>query len=227
MNKIRLNKFLAGCGVSSRRKTDELIKSGRIKVNNIIVKELGVVIDDVEDKVLFDEKEIHPEEKLLFAFYKPRGVTSTVSDPYAEKTIGEFFPKKLGRIYPVGRLDKDSEGLILVTNDGELANKLTHPRYLHEKEYEVVIEGNNERNIKKFTQQFILDGYKIKPMRLSHIKKIQDKCWKINLILNEGRKRQIREVAKILNYTVKNIKRIRIGEFKLNRLKSGKYILLK
>ena len=222
MSKIRLNKFLADCGVSSRRKADDLIKSGRVKVNSLVIKKLGVVIDTRVDKVAFDNKGVQLANKVIFAFYKPVGVVSTVSDPYAKKTIADFFSKELGRIYPVGRLDKDSEGLILVTNNGDLANKLTHPRYLHEKEYEVVIEGKGDT--RRFTKRFVLDGYRIKPMKLSKVKKVSNNQWRINLTLQEGRKRQIRAVAKLLGYTVKNIKRIRIGKFKLDKLKPGKYI---
>lgn len=224
MSKIRLNKFLADCGISSRRKADDLIKSGRVKVNSLVIKKLGVVIDTDVDKVEFDHKNIQLENKVLFAFYKPVGVVSTVSDPHAKKTIIDFFPKKLGRLYPVGRLDKDSEGLILVTNNGDLANKLTHPRYLHEKEYEVIIEGKNDTNIKNFTRRFVIDEYRIKSMELSKIKKMSNNQWKINLVLQEGRKRQIREAARLLGYVVKRIKRIRIGKFKLGEIAPGKYV---
>jgi 23S rRNA pseudouridine2605 synthase len=223
MAKVRLNKFLAECGIASRRGADELIAQGKVKVNGGEVKELGIGVDPEKDRVEYLGKIIEPEIKLIFAFYKPRGVTSTNADEHAEKTIASFFPKSLGRLYPVGRLDKDSEGLMIVSNDGELANKLTHPRYEHEKEYEVIIAGNDPSKVKKFVDRFKLDGYLTLPMQLSKFKKIKPKYWQMNLVLREGRKRQIRRIADILGYKVSNLKRVRIGKLKLENLSVGKF----
>jgi len=223
MAKVRLNKFLAECGIASRRGADDLIAQGKIKVNGRAVKELGIGVDPQKDKVEYWGRIIKPETKLIFAFYKPRGVTSTTADEHADKTIADFFPKSLGRLYPVGRLDKDSEGLMIVSNDGELANKLTHPRYEHEKEYEVIIGGDDPSNVKKFSTRFQLDGYLTLPMQLSKFKKLKPKTWQMNLILKEGRKRQIRRIADILGYKVLELKRIRIGKLKLGNLSFGKF----
>ncbi|MBU1083087.1 rRNA pseudouridine synthase [Patescibacteria group bacterium] len=223
MTKVRLNKFLAECGIASRRGADDLIIQGKIKVNGRVVKELGAGIDPQKDKVEHLGKTIKPETKLILAFYKPRGVTSTNADKHADKTVADFFPKKLGRLYPVGRLDKDSEGLMIVSNDGNLANKLTHPRYEHEKEYEVIIEGNDPSNVKKFIKRFKLDNYLTLPMQLSKFKKVKSKTWRMNLVLKEGRKRQIRRIADILGYRVVELKRVRIGKLQLKELSSGKF----
>ncbi len=182
---------MAKCGVASRRGADDLIVYGKVKINGRVVKELGVSIDPQKDRVEYQGKIVKPEAKLILAFYKPKGVTSTVSDEHADKTISDFFPKSLGRLYPVGRLDKDSEGLMIVSNDGELANKLTHPRYEHEKEYEVIIQGDDPSNIERFIQRFKLNNYLTLPMRLTKVKKVKPKTWQMNLILREGRKRQI------------------------------------
>lgn len=214
---------MAECGIASRRGADDLIIRGKIKVNGKVVANLGVRIDPAKDKIKYQGKSLRPEAKLIFAFYKPKGVTSTVSDEHADETISDFFPKSLGRLYPVGRLDKDSEGLMIVSNDGELANKLTHPRYEHEKEYEVIIEGDDPSNVKKFVNRFKLDGYLTLPMQLSKFKKLKPKIWQMNLTLKEGRKRQIRIIADILGYQVIQLKRIRIGKLKLSDLSSGKY----
>lgn len=223
MAKVRLNKFLAECGIASRRGADDLIIQGKIKVNGRTVKELGIGVDPQKDKIEYQGRIVKPEAKLIFAFYKPKGVTSTTADEHADKTISDFFPKSLGRLYPVGRLDKDSEGLMIVTNNGALANQLTHPRYEHEKEYEVIIQGDDPSNVKKFSQRFKLDGYLALPMQLSKFKKIKSKTWQMNLVLKEGRKRQIRRIADILGYKVSNLKRIRIGKLKLGNLSAGKY----
>ena len=260
MVKERLNKFIAGAGIASRRKADELIAAGLIKVNSQVVTELGWQINPQVDRVEYQGREVKPAVPLLFMFNKPKGVTSTLSDRYASKTITDYF-KGMSRVYPVGRLDKDSEGLMLVTNDGDLANQLTHPRYEHEKEYEVVIEKmplivipakagiqarkqlsldprvKPEDDIKKkFSQEFVLDGYKIRPMRVRLIKKInlphptspyqgeeRRGYWLISLILQEGRKRQIRRVAEILGYKVTRLKRVRIGRLTLGNLPIGEY----
>ena len=221
---MRLNKYLAGAGIASRRKADELIQEGKVKVNGKVVNNLGVQIDPDNDKVEYQGRVLQPATPLLFMFNKPCGVTSTMADPHAEQTIADYF-KDVGRVYPVGRLDKDSEGLILITNDGDLANQLTHPRYEHEKEYEVMIQGSSESDgdMTKFAQSFKMDGSKIKPMRVKIINRISPSRWLIALVLQEGRKRQIRRVAEILGYKVIQLKRVRIGKLKLGHLSVGKY----
>ncbi|MFA5967576.1 MAG: pseudouridine synthase [Patescibacteria group bacterium] len=250
MTKMRLNKYLAGAGIASRRKADELIQEGKVKVNGKIITSLGIQIDPEKDKVEYQGKILQAATPLLFMFNKPAGVTSTMADPHAQKTVADYF-KDVGRVYPVGRLDKDSEGLLLVTNDGDLANKLMHPRYEHEKEYEVVISRHAEFSsasprkilparpgkrvqddgrgteredlITKFSQSFKIDGARIKPMRVKIINKISPNSWIISLILQEGRKRQIRRVAEMLGYKIIQLKRVRIGKLKLGHLSVGKY----
>jgi len=222
MAQIRLNKYLAGAGIASRRKADELITQGQVKVNGKIVKDLGSQIDPEKDQVEYRGKLIRSATFLLFMFNKPVGVTSTIADKHALKTIADYF-KNVGRVYPVGRLDKNSEGLILITNNGDLANQLTHPKYEHEKEYEVLISGQSINNVKRFGQSFILNNYKTRPMKFKLIKKISQDKWLIRLILQEGRKRQIRRVAEILGYKVVQLKRVRIGKLKLGNLSAGQY----
>lgn len=217
----RLQKILAEAGIASRRKAEELILDGRVKVNGKVVAELGVKADPDHDKIEFNGKLIHKAEPVIYAFYKPAGVTSTMSDPNAKKTIADYFKGK--RVYPVGRLDKYSEGLILVTNEGDLALELTHPRYEHEKEYEVIIRGKSDHNIIKFAKRFMLDGYQTQPMRLLHSKQIKPDQWIIQLILKEGRKRQIRKIAEKLGYQVIDLKRTRMGKLKLGDLQPGEW----
>ena len=302
MTKIRLNKFIAEAGIASRRKADEIIQDGLVKVNGQVVTKLGILVDPDHDEVKCQGKILRCAEQVIFMFNKPKGVTSTMSDQHADYIVADYF-KEEGRVFPVGRLDKDSEGLLLVTNNGALANKLMHPRYEHEKEYEVVIQCHAERAfrhsgeppkatpesynnqsirswtshdddtrksslggrkddgigkrddkrvpeddiVKKFSQSFRLDGRKTKPMRVKILKKISSPhppspkgygglrqtspyqgeerrgCWLISLILQEGRKRQIRHIATVLGYKVKQLKRVRIGKLKLGHLPVGKY----
>jgi pseudouridine synthase len=220
--KERLNKFLASAGISSRRKADELIAAGLILVNGKVAKELGTIIDPETDTIKFRGRVVQPENQVIYAFNKPVGVTSTVSDEHAEKTIADFFPKDI-RVYPVGRLDKDSCGLILVTNNGELANKLTHPRYEHEKEYEVILKGD-EKKIAQFAKPVKLDGSLTQPIKVKIIEKLTGNRYAVSLTLKEGRKRQIRRIAEILHLEVQELKRIRIGHLRLRDLAPGKFI---
>ncbi len=217
----RLQKILAQAGVASRRKAEELIFKGLVKVNGRVVTTLGSKCDVSKDKVEYNGKLISLGEPVIYAFYKPAGVTSTMSDPHAKKTIADFFKGR--RVYPVGRLDKYSEGLMLVTNDGDLALTLTHPRYEHEKEYEVLLQGKNDDNIPKLEQRFTIDGYRTQPMKLLEVKQKKEHQWLVGLVLKEGRKRQIRKVAEKLGYQVIDLKRVRIGKLKLGGLEPGRW----
>jgi len=222
MNKVRLNKFLAEAGIASRREADKLISAGLVKVNNQVIAEIGIKVDPSKDNVEFKNQTLQPAKPLIFMFNKPVGVTSTTKDAHANKTIADYF-KNMGRVYPVGRLDKDSEGLILVTNNGELTNQLTHPKFEHEKEYDVLIEGESDDNIPSFSAKFILDGYKTRPMQIKAVKPIGQSQWLITLILKEGRKRQVRKISEKLGYKVINLKRTRIGKLKLGSLPPGEF----
>lgn len=207
--------------MASRRKAEALILDGQVKVNGKVVKELGTKADMEKDTIEYAGKIIRPAQKIIYAFYKPAGVTSTMSDPNAKKTIADFFKGR--RVYPVGRLDKYSEGLMLVTNDGQLALELTHPRYEHEKEYEVILRGKQADNIPKFRQRFVLEGYRTQPMRLVTHEQIKKDQWLVRLVLKEGRKRQIRKIAEKLGYQVIDLKRIRVGKLLLGKLLPGEY----
>jgi 23S rRNA pseudouridine2605 synthase len=217
----RLQKILAEAGVASRRAAERLILDGRVKVNGTVVSVLGAKADIATDKIECDGRLLTRAPQVIYAFYKPAGVTSTMSDPNAKKTISDYFKGK--RVYPVGRLDKYSEGLLLVTNDGALALELTHPRYEHEKEYEVIIRGKSDHNIVKFSKRFVLDGYQTRPMRLLHHKQIKPDQWLVQLVLKEGRKRQIRKIAEKIGYQVIDLKRVRMGKLKLGDLAPGEW----
>jgi pseudouridine synthase len=215
----RLQKILSRYGVASRRKAEELILNNKVKVNGKISK-LGDKADIVKDKVFVNNKELKVKENFVYYILnKPKGYICSVEDRHSKKLITDLVSKE-PKVWPVGRLDKDTTGLIILTNDGDLTNKLTHPSFKHEKEY--VVEVN-----KPITPDFLQKmqkGIKLEEgnARADKIKKISDK--RFNLILHQGWKRQIRRMCKELNYSVLELKRIRIGKIKLGVLKIGKYI---
>ena len=221
MEEIRLQKYLADAGVASRRGAEQMIVEGRVSVDGKVVDKLGSKVGAGQE-VWVDGKKVGQLEKVvIYAFYKPRGVTSTNADPHARATIQQYFPEGT-RVYPVGRLDKDSEGLMIVTNDGKLAYQLTHPKHEHEKEYEIVLVGQG-KSFNEFEKGYSLKTGRIRPMQLVASKRISNAKWQVRLILREGGKRQIREVAKILGYEVVGLKRIRIANLKLGNLAPGKW----
>ncbi|MFA6422554.1 MAG: pseudouridine synthase [Candidatus Buchananbacteria bacterium] len=210
---MRLNKFLALSGVASRRKADELISDGKIKINGKIIKELGVQIDENNDTIEYDRKIIKiEEEKIYIALNKPVGyISSAVS--WQGKSVLELLKSKEidQRVYPVGRLDKDSRGLIILTNDGDLAYKLTQARFEYEKEYEVEISSNfNTADRAVLEKSMIIDGKRVRGVG---VKIMSDKV--LRIILKEGINRQIRKMLGNLGYGVLDLNRIRINKLKL------------
>lgn len=210
---VRLQKFIAECGVASRRNAEKLILSGKVKVNEQVVSKLGTRIDPAKDKVSVEGKSLKQKEsKVYIKFYKPRGVISSCR-PFKEKTVLDFVKDLPYRLYPVGRLDKDSEGLMILTNDGELANRLMHPRYEHEKEYAV-----DARDPVTFGQIARLRKGAARIYRLG--------SKSIRIILKEGKKRQIRNMLKTVGNEVVRLKRIRIKNIRLGELRSGEFLFL-
>ena len=215
----RLQKILARAGYGSRRASEELITAGRVTVNGRAVS-LGVKADVQKDRILVDGQPLKLSEELVYiAVYKPRGVLSTVSDPDPRPTVRDLVDVP-GRLYPVGRLDVDSEGLVLLTNDGEMANRLTHPRYGHEKEYRVLVARRpDEDQLATWRRGVVLeDGYRTKPAEVQLESTYGRGAW-LRIILREGRKRQIREVGGRIGLTVVRIIRVRIGSLLLGSLK--------
>ncbi len=235
MTKMRLQKFLAQAGVASRRKSEELINLGMIKINNTVTNQMGIQIDPASDIIKFKDKIITlPQEFTYYLLNKPAGYTTTCWDPYAKKTILELIPPS-PRVVPVGRLDKDSRGLIILTDNGDLTNKLTHPRYEHEKEYQVIansakLESKEDiiLNLKKIENGMILDEEMTIPTQITNINiDSNKKLVSFNIILKEGRNRQIRRMCDMINLKVISLQRIRIGKITINGLKEGQYKTLK
>jgi 23S rRNA pseudouridine2605 synthase len=215
----RLQKILARSGYGSRRSCEEIISAGRVRVNGQLAG-LGDKADLIGDMITVDGRALKKVEELVYvALYKPRGVISTVSDPELRPAVRNLVPVE-GTLYPVGRLDFDSEGLILMTNDGELANQLTHPRYEHEKEYRVLVATHPDGNqLAAWRRGVVLeDGYRTQPAGVYVERKHGKGAW-MRVTLKEGRKRQIREMGKLTGLPVVRIIRVRIGNLQLGNLK--------
>jgi len=215
---IRLQKFLSLAGVCSRRKGETYIKAGLVKVNGEAVTELGSKIDPEKDRVFFKGKRVEAVEELLYiAVNKPKGVVSSCSQKN-EKIILDLLDVKQ-RVYPVGRLDKDSTGLLLVTNDGALHQKLSHPSFDHEKEYEVsVAQAISNESLLRLEKGMPITGRKTRP---AVVKRMSPK--KFRIILKEGRNRQIRRMVEKVDNRVVRLKRIRVSNVKLGNLAVGKW----
>jgi len=221
MTAERLQKILAHAGYGSRRACEDFITAGRVRVNGQIA-ELGQKADPTRDKITIDGKPIAAAEELTYiALYKPRNVLSTVEGERGDdrQTVREIVDVP-GHLYPVGRLDFESEGLVLMTNDGELTNRLTHPKFGHTKEYKVLVARRPDRDqIEAWKRGIVLeDGYKTAPadVRFEHA---QGKGAWVRISMGEGRKRQIREICGQLGLPVVKIVRIRIGTLKLGTLR--------
>jgi len=234
---MRLQKYIANQGICSRRKAEELIKAGKIEVNSEIAK-LGTNIDIEKDKIKINNETIKQRNNktIYIALNKPVGYICSTTNKQGKSVldlISEKDRKKIGRVYPVGRLDKDSEGLVLLTNDGELTNLLTHPRYEHEKEYEITITETLKRSdTETLGKGMFIDGEKVGGIEIKNIKKSpyelsltgrQNKNCIVTIILKEGKNRQIRKMFGRLGYNLISLKRTKIGKLKLDNLKLGEY----
>lgn len=213
---------MAGAGIASRRKCEEFIESGLVKVNGKVA-ELGIRIDPEKDEVVFRGRVLEPEErKVTVMLNKPRGYICTKAKGEGE-SVYELLKDIPERVVSIGRLDKNSEGLLLFSNDGELVNKLTHPSFNHEKVYEVSVEGRiGNEVLKKLNGRMKIDGYMIRPAKVKILKQ-SDRSAKLEFILKEGRKRQIRKMCEEVGLNVRRLKRARVGNLKLGSLPVGKW----
>ena len=219
----RLQKILARAGYGSRRSSETIISAGRVRVNGQVAG-LGDKARVGEDEITVDGKLLKPEYEFVYiALYKPRKVISSVADEGDRYTVRDLIPIP-GKLYPVGRLDFDSEGLVLMTNDGELTNRLTHPRYEHEKEYRVLVARHPDpEQLTSWRRGIILeDGYHTRPAQVFMEEKFGQGAW-LKVILKEGRRRQIREMGTRTGLPVVRIIRQRIGNLHLGNLKPGEW----
>lgn len=215
----RLQKVLARAGYGSRRDCEILISDGRVTVNGFVAS-LGSKADPTRDKIILDGRLVNAAEELVYVMiYKPRNIISTVSAPDLRPAVRDLIPVP-GTLYPVGRLDVDSEGLLLLTNDGELTNRLTHPRYEHEKEYRVLVARHpDSEQLGAWRRGVVLeDGFLTQPADAYVVRKEGKGAW-LSVTLKEGHKRQIRETGKVTGLPVVRIVRIRMGSLRLGNLK--------
>ncbi|MBS4804145.1 MAG: rRNA pseudouridine synthase [Clostridium sp.] len=223
----RLQKYMARCGVASRRKCEEIILSGEVRINDNIVSELGVKINPEKDTVTYKGNIIKPEEKKLYIMLnKPEGYITSVKDEKGRKTILDLV-KVEERIYPIGRLDYDSSGLILLTNDGDIYNKIIHPRVNIGKKYIATCRGEfSKEEIKRFENGIDIGGYITAEAKMTLLD-IEKKNNLVNsvveIIIHEGKNRQIRRMCEALGHEVLSLKRVEVGSIKLGYLKKGQW----
>jgi len=223
VNMERLQKVMAHAGVASRRKSEEIIAEGRVKVNGVVVTEMGTKVDPAQDTIEVDGEEIEKETKTYLKLHKPRGYVTTVNDPQGRQTVMDLIHGIDKRIYPVGRLDLDSSGLLLLTNDGDLTHKITHPSHELDKEYMVVVNGElSQEEINRFKNGIQLEEGKTSPAKIEMVNQ-DPKNTTYQVIIHEGMNRQIRRMFDQLGYEVVSLIRVRIGNISLGSLKPGEY----
>lgn len=221
--KERLQKYMARAGVASRRHSEQLITSGRVKVNNVIVKELGTKIDPRVDKVTVDNKPVRAEKKVYLLLNKPKGYVTTLDDPRGRPIITDLIKNVSQRVYPVGRLDYDTEGLLLLTNDGRLTQALTHPRHEIKKTYQALVKGiPTKEKIEHMENGLELSDGPTAPARVRLLGR-RDGNGLLQITIHEGRNRQVRRMCRHIGHPVLELKRVRIGDLTLKGLPKGKY----
>ncbi|MGL9998864.1 pseudouridine synthase [Enterococcus sp. DIV1444a] len=220
----RLQKAIAHAGVTSRRKAEELIVKGRVKVNGQVVKELGTQVSK-QDTVEVDGVPIYQEEYGYYLFYKPRGVISAVSDDKGRKVVTDYFTDVTERIYPVGRLDYDTSGLLLLTNDGSFSQKLTHPKHEVDKVYVAKIKGvPTKRDLLPLAKGIRIDGKRTAPANFQILSAdIKTGSSVVELTIHEGRNHQVKKMFQAVGFPVQKLKRERYGELTLHGLRPGQY----
>jgi pseudouridine synthase len=219
----RLHKFLSQAGVASRRKCEELIAAGRVKVNGETVSLAGSKVDPEHDRVEVDGKPVAlPKRHVYWLLNKPAGYVSTVRDPQGRPTVIDLV-NQAERLYPVGRLDLDSEGLLLLTDDGELTQRLTHPSYEHEREYQVLVEGRPTQNaLQRLRAGVELEDGLTSAADVAVIRTDAGRTW-LRLVIHEGRKRQLRRMCDAVGHPVRRVIRVRMGPLTLGDLRPGQH----
>ncbi len=223
VEKVRLQKYLSQCSVASRRKAEELIAEGRVKINGRKAI-LGDKVDPVHDKILVCGKPIiNKDEKMYIMLHKPRGFVTTLSDEQGRKCVADLVGDAGKRLFPVGRLDRNSEGLLFMTNDGEFANLLTHPSRHVAKVYRVTVRENaKEEQIVKMAEGMQLEEYKTLPCEVDIIEKHEDRTV-LRFVIYEGKNREIRKLCEAVGLTVIRLKRMEIAGVKLGMLPQGRW----
>lgn len=217
----RLQKYLAECGIASRRKCEQIILDGQIKVNGIVIKNLGFKVDPDKDIVEYDGKVVTKvQHNIYIMLNKPVGFVTTVKDQFGRPSVLDLIKIK-DRIYPVGRLDYNTSGMLLLTNDGDLANKLMHPKHEVDKVYIAKIRGiPDDKELDRFREGLLIDNRLTAKAKIEILKKIKNDAV-VKIAIHEGRNRQIRKMCELIGHPVLTLKRIKIGDLELGELKTG------
>jgi len=227
---MRINRFLAQSGIGSRRKVEEFILEGRVQLNSVVITDLSTKVDPRKDTVTFNGEIIKlPQEKIYIMLNKPKGYVTTAEDTHGRPTVFDLLSHFLAkarkgeeektRLFTVGRLDMNSRGLLLLTNDGDWAYRLTHPKHTINKTYKAILNGNpSEDQVEKLRQGVDIGGYTTKP---AEVKKISSN--KFVITISEGKKRQVRLMFRAIGFQVKDLKRTIVGKYELGDLKSGEW----
>ena len=221
---ISLNKFLSQSGIASRREADRLIEEGRVKVNRRLVLTLGSKVNPAKDRIEVDGKVIQSASGLVYkVLHKPVGYLVTRKDPFGRSTVMELLPEMKTRLFPVGRLDYDSQGILLLTNDGELCNRLLHPRYKIGKTYVIRVKGKPATSDpKKLEKGIYLDNKKTSPAKIFKLREnLRGTSLKVEL--HEGRKREIRRMFAVIGHEVQTLKRVNFAGISLGKLRTGQW----
>lgn len=221
----RLQKVMAQAGIASRRKCEEYITLGRVEVNDQVVTQLGVKVDPDHDEIKVDGRSINKQSKLYLLFYKPKGVITSVTDPEGRKVVTDFLKNVKQRVYPVGRLDYDTEGLLLLTNDGEFAQQLTHPKYHIPRTYHATVKGVPHGDVlEKLKRGIQLDDGMTAPAEVDYYDVDPDTNRSVlSMTIYEGKNRQVRRMLEAVRYPVVKLKRVQYGPIHLGGLSRGKY----
>ena len=223
---MRINKYIALCGVASRRKAEELILAGKVKVNDNIVKELSYQVDEENDVVKVDDKIIKEENKLVYILLnKPEGYITTVKDQFDRESVLDLVTDIKERVYPIGRLDYETSGLLLLTNDGDLTYKLTHPKHEVDKTYVARVKGKlTKEEIERFKTGLKIEDYTTAPAKLKVIKYDEQRDSSLlEIKIHEGKNRQVRKMCKAINHPVLRLRRSAMGKIKIGDCEIGKY----
>jgi len=221
----RLQKILAQAGVASRRAAEKLIANGRVTVNGETVRMMGTKADPAQDDIRVDGRRLRPPQRIRYILLnKPAGYVTTRSDPQRRPTVIDLLGDVREYVYPVGRLDYDSEGLLLLTNDGDLAAQLTHPRHGVERAYEVRVAGApNAEAVEQLRKGIVLDGHRTLPADVVLLSSRRDREGALRLTIREGRNRQVRRMCEAIGHPVRALRRVRIGPLDDSRLKAGQW----
>lgn len=224
---VRLQKFLSQCGIASRRKAEEMIKAGRITINGKVVTSMGIKIVPGKESVSCDGRKISlPEENIYILLNKPKGYVTTLSDPQGRPVVTSLVNDIKERVFPVGRLDLDTEGALILTNDGSLAQKIQHPRHETNKTYEALVQGHpGQSKISQLEKGVIIEDKKTAPAKITVLKHLQRQTL-VKITIHEGRKRQVKKMFEFIGNPVISLKRIAYGKLFLGKLPVGKHKIL-